>query len=73
MKKTKPQLYAYLGIAEDGELTLYCSSGRLNPIGPRLEKAKQLPEICKGYIGYEDAYSALYTLQEHFDKEAAGK
>lgn len=79
MKKTtklRPQLHAYLGLDDDGNISLFVSADKLNPIGSRLEKGKPLPvAIGRSYDSSDLDYAAndLRDLQKYFDKEASGK
>ena len=77
------QLFAYLGLTQEGELALYVSTGRLNPVGTRIEKGTPLPVstgdmmsgVTPGFEGidWEHAIKSLHDLQEYFNNQVKDK
>lgn len=63
-------LYAYLGINEADQLTLYVSTQRLNEIGTRLEKGSKFPHTVYTFTedpSEETAIPALIGVQDYLD------
>ena len=66
----KVNLFAYLGLDDQGKLALYVSAQRLNIIGTRLEKGSKFPHAVYDFIDDPcagHAAPAVRALQDYFD------